>query len=281
MKHDIRLSNGVLMPQIGFGTWKHDDTAETVAQIENAILVGYRHIDTAAFYRNEYAVGRAARECGIDRADLFITNKVWNTRRGYDSTLFDFDRAMQTMGLDYLDLYLIHWPAGCFVYENWAELNSDTWRAMERLYREGRVHAIGVSNFLPHHLEKLKEQCSVVPMVNQIKFHPGMMQKEAFDYCNANGIRLAAYSPLGKGKVLTAPALSALGGKYGKTPAQICLRWIIQHGVVPIPKSSSVERMRENLELYDFTLTETEMSLLDNIETDDTFLRDPDTIDLK
>lgn len=250
------LNNGVKIPCIGFGTYKTppEDTRRAVLE---AIDAGYRLIDTAAYYRNEAGVGEAVRECGVPREELFITSKVWNTDRGYDKTLAAFDRTMEQLGLDYLDLYLIHWPAGLKAFgERAKDINRDTWRAMEKLYRDGRVRAIGCSNFLPHHIEEIMETEEIKPMVNQIEFHPGWAQLFNSEYCLKNGIAVEAWSPFARGAVLDNETLAGIGRKYGKTSSQVTLRWIMQHGIIPLPKSVHRERMDANLDCFDFMLNE-------------------------
>ncbi|MDY2670692.1 MAG: aldo/keto reductase [Anaerovoracaceae bacterium] len=260
------LNNGVKIPCIGFGTYKTppEDTRRAVLE---AIDAGYRLIDTAAYYRNEAGVGEAVRECGVPREELFITSKVWNTDRGYDKTLAAFDRTMEQLGLDYLDLYLIHWPAGLKAFgERAKDINRDTWRAMEKLYRDGRVRAIGCSNFLPHHIEEIMETEEIKPMVNQIEFHPGWAQLFNSEYCLKNGIAVEAWSPFARGAVLDNETLAGIGRKYGKTSSQVTLRWIMQHGIIPLPKSVHRERMDANLDCFDFMLNEEEMSQIDALE---------------
>lgn len=260
------LNNGVKIPCIGFGTYKTppEDTRRAVLE---AIDAGYRLIDTATYYRNEAGVGEAVRECGVPREELFITSKVWNTDRGYDKTLAAFDRTMEQLGLDYLDLYLIHWPAGLKAFgERAKDINRDTWRAMEKLYRDGRVRAIGCSNFLPHHIEEIMETEEIKPMVNQIEFHPGWAQLFNSEYCLKNGIAVEAWSPFARGAVLDNETLAGIGRKYGKTSSQVTLRWIMQHGIIPLPKSVHRERMDANLDCFDFMLNEEEMSQIDALE---------------
>lgn len=274
------LSNGVQIPQIAFGTWRLADTPDTVSVIQQAISLGYRHIDTAAKYANEASVGQAVRECGVPRDQLFVTSKLRNTQRGYDTTIADFERALQIMGLDYLDLYMIHWPAGSDYYDNWADINLDTWRALEKLYHDGKVRSIGISNFWPHHIKALTDHCEIQPMVCQLKFHPGFTQPETSRYCQYSGMLVEAYSPLGAGKLLTCEKLTEIAEHYGKTPAQICIRWCLQHGVLPLPKSSNPKRMQQNLDVYDFEISKEDMDLLDTIPGLGNVTRDPDKLNL-
>ncbi len=259
------LSNGYEIPCVGFGTWQTPDGETAVASVKKAIEAGYRHIDTAAVYGNEESVGKAIRESGVAREDLFITSKVWNTERGYESTLKAFDVTMEKLGLDYLDLYLIHWPASSSQFDNWVELNKETWRAMVELYQAGRIRAIGVSNFLVHHLEPLMD-AEVKPMVNQIEFHPGQMQEETVRFCKENGILIEAWSPLGTGRMLTNETLMAIAKEYDKSVAQLCVRWCLQNEVLPLPKSVTPSRIEENLNVFDFTIKDEDMETINAME---------------
>lgn len=263
--NQLTLNNGYTIPEIGFGTWKITDKEAAVQSVKEALAAGYRHIDTAAAYENETEVGQAIRESGIKREDLFITSKLWNSERGYESTLEAFEKTLERLGLDYLDLYLIHWPASVHQFENWETINVETWRAMIKLYREGRIRAIGVSNFLPHHLSALMEM-EVTPMVNQIEFHPGMTQPETVKYCRENRILVEAWSPLGNGQLLQSEQIKSMAEKYKKSPAQICLRFVLQQGVLPLAKSVQASRIRENLNLYDFRIDEEDMKTLTDMD---------------
>lgn len=277
LKDTFVLNNGYEIPCVGFGTYKTPDGQAGVDAIKHALSVGYRHIDTAFVYGNEKSVGQAIRESGVPREEIFVTSKVWNESRGYESTLAAFDRTMEDLGLDYLDLYLIHWPASQSQFENWEQINIDTWNALIKLYKEGRIRAIGVSNFCPHHLEALVKS-EVVPMVNQIEYHPGLMWPETATYCKANNILIEAWSPLSRGRVFEDAAIQSLCAKYGKTPAQICLRWELQHGVCPLPKSVTPSRIEENADVFDFELTAEDMAAIDAVE-DTVAHKHPDTID--
>lgn len=261
------LRNGVKIPQVGFGTYKAGDE-EAAECVKAALDCGYRHIDTAYFYGNEPGVGRGIREamteCNLKRENIFVTSKVWNTDRGYEETLAAFEKTMENLKLDVLDLYLIHWPAAPHQYENWEEVNLGTWRAMTELYQAGRIRAIGVSNFLPHHLKALMET-EVKPMVNQIEYHPGCLQEETVNYCKENKILVEAWSPLGRGRVLEHPVLVQLAGKYGKSVAQLCLRFCLQHEIVPLPKSVNPERIKENGAIFDFEISSEDMERIDNL----------------
>lgn len=261
----VTLANGYQMPCVGYGTYQTpaDETRTAVAE---AIKLGYRHIDTAAIYGNEAGVGEAIIESGIDREEFFLTTKLWNTERGYDSTRAAFETSLNTLGLDYVDLYLIHWPANYLQFGDDAkQINAETWRAFEDLYEQGRVKAIGVSNFLPHHLEALAETARIIPMVDQVEFHPGWFQRSIYRYCQDKGIVLQAWSPLGQRAALDNPELVEIGAKYGKTSAQVCLRWALQHGVVPLPKTVTPARMMENADLFDFELSGADMELINNL----------------
>lgn len=278
MKHEFELNNGVMIPAIGFGTYKLPDDETTVDAVKYAIKAGYRHVDGAAVYANEKAVGRGLRESGVAREELFVTSKVWNTDRGYDYTLRAFDRSLADLGLDYLDLYLIHWPASASQFPDWRDINLQTWHALERLYSEGRVRAIGVSNFMPHHLRPLLDEAEIVPVVNQIEYHPGFTQPECVDFCTERGIRIEAWSPLGRGRVFDNPLLNEIAARYGKTVPQICLRWELQHGIIVLPKSATPERITANLDLWDFTLSDEDMAAIDFMSPCGASGLDPDTI---
>lgn len=271
MKHvqdTTTLNNGVKMPWLGFGVFKVKDGDEVVSAVKTAIEAGYRSIDTAKVYNNESGVAQGIRESGIAREDLFITTKVWNSDQGYESTLAAFEESMKRLELEYLDLYLIHWPVkGKY---------KDTWRALEKLYKEGRVRAIGVSNFQIHHLEDLLMDATVKPAVNQVELHPLLTQKELRDYCSTHGIQIEAWSPLGQGNLMEHPLLQDIAAKYGKSPAQVILRWDLQNGIVTIPKSVTPERIHANTELYDFELTTEEIEQINALNENKRFGSDPD-----
>lgn len=265
MKDTFKLNNGRTIPCIGYGTYK-TPSEETEKAVSEALNMGYRHIDTAAFYANESGVGAAVRKSEIPREEIFVTSKLWNANRGYEKTKKAFEQTMKELGLDYLDLYLIHWPANRKQFgENAKSINADTWRAMEELYKEGRIKAIGLSNFLPHHIDELMETATIKPMVNQIEFHPGWMQKDVLDYCHKNNIVVQAWSPLGRTAVLDNKTIVEIAEKHNKSTAQICLRWALQHDVLPLPKSVTPSRIKENTEVFDFVLDEEDMKAMDSL----------------
>ncbi len=259
------LSNGVKIPCVGFGTWQAEDGDIAYNAVRAALECGYRHIDTAAIYRNEESVGRAIRDSGIPREEIFVTTKLWNKCRSYELAYSAFERSISKLALDYVDLYLIHWPASPASYENYNEINLDAWKAMTELYKKGSIRAIGVSNFLPHHLDALMKT-EVAPMVNQIELHPGYTQAEAVEYCKKNNILVEAWSPLGSGRVLSDKRLLAIGEKYNRTVAQVCLRWCLQKGTLPLPKSVTVSRIIENSNIFDFELSEEDIRTIDGFE---------------
>ena len=262
-----RLSNGLPMPGIGYGTYLAPDDTAGARSIVDALEAGYRLIDTASVYGNEKTVGRAVRESSIPREEIFITSKVWNTDQGYDATLAAFDASLNRLGMDYLDLYLIHWPIPAGYEEDYRKLNRETWKAMERLYKEGQVKAIGVSNFLPRHLEALMEEADVIPMVNQLEINPKYHQTEAVAFCREHGILVESWGPLGRGRALEEPILCRIANKYKKSVAQICLRWELQRGLVPLPKSVHADRIRANLDVFDFSLDGEDMALIETLDS--------------
>ncbi len=270
----ITLNSGVAMPQLGFGVWQvPDDEAESA--VATALEAGYRSIDTAAIYGNEEGVGKAVAASGLPREDLFITTKLWNSDHGYDATLRAFDTSLEKLGLEYVDLYLIHWPLptrGTFV---------ETYKAFEEIHAKGRAKAIGVSNFLPQHLERLIAETSVVPAVNQIELHPHLQQHAAREYHAERGIKTEAWSPLGQGKgILEVPAIVAIAQKHNRTPAQIVLRWHLQLGNIVIPKSVTPSRIRENIEVFDFSLDTEDMAAISALNEDRRIGPDPATFDV-
>ncbi|MBE5931583.1 MAG: aldo/keto reductase [Lachnospiraceae bacterium] len=278
VKKTVQLANGVEMPTIGYGTWQVENSPAGADAVAEAIRAGYRHIDGAARYENEVSVGAGIKKSGVAREELFVTSKVWFTHRGYEQTLTACDTTLKDLGLDYVDLYLIHWPAVARNYENWQEVNAETWRAMEAIYRAGKARAIGVSNFLSQHLKPLLTTAEIVPMVNQIEFRPGYPQTECAEWCLTRGIVPEAWRPLGAGAALTGELMRELSVKYGKTPAQICLRWVLQHGLVPLVKSANPVRMRENMDVYDFSLSADDMARIDALPRDDAGAEKPEEL---
>ncbi|ADC49519.1 aldo/keto reductase [Alkalihalophilus pseudofirmus OF4] len=265
------LNNGVKMPWLGLGVYKAEDGAEVEQAVIKAIEAGYRSIDTAAVYYNEEGVGSAIKKSGVAREELFITTKVWNDDQGYESALRAFDQSMNKLGLDVLDLYLVHWPVeGKF---------KDTWKALETLYKAGKVRAIGVSNFNVTHLEELLKTAEIKPMVNQIEFHPYLLQEDLRKYCKEQGIQVEAWRPLTKGDIFSNPTVQEIANAHNKTPAQVLLRWNIEHEVVTIPKSVTESRIIENSQIFDFELTQEEIRKLDELNEDKRYGPDPETFD--
>ncbi|WP_076460375.1 aldo/keto reductase [Limosilactobacillus caccae] len=277
----LNLNNGVQIPCVGYGTFRTPaDVAEKA--VSDAIANGYRHIDTAAVYGNEEAVGKGIKDSGIDRKDLFVTSKLWNTNRGYDATKKAFQETLDRLQMDYLDLYLIHWPANQKQFgEDAAKINAETWRAMEDLYHDGKIRAIGLSNFMPHHIVDLMQTAKVAPAVDQIEVHPGWPHTEEVKYLQAHNILVEAWAPLGGqgATVMTNPTILQIADKYGKSAAQVCLRWVIQQGVVPLPKSVHEERMIQNKDFFDFELTDEEMEKISMLPNMGGQCADPDDVD--
>lgn len=258
------LKNGSEIPCIGFGTWQTPSGDVAVAAVQAAIAAGYRHIDAAAVYKNETSVGEGIKTSGVKRDELFVTSKVWNTERGYETTIAAFAQTLADLQLDYLDLYLIHWPASASQFKNWEQINLETWRAMTDLYKAGKIRAIGVSNFMPHHLAALLKT-EVPPMVNQIEFHPGQMQTETVTFCKQHDILVEAWSPLGSGRMLDDVRLKNIAEKYGKSVAQLCIRWCLQNGVLPLPKSVTPSRILDNAQIFDFAISELDMAAINSL----------------
>ncbi|MGR6764158.1 aldo/keto reductase [Paenibacillus sp. T2-29] len=269
------LHNGVRMPWFGIGVFKVEEGSELVNAVKAAVKHGYRSIDTAAIYANENSVGQAIQEAlsenNLSRKDLFVTSKVWNADLGYEETRAAYEASLDKLGLDYLDLYLIHWP----VQGKYKE----AWRALESLYKEGRIKAIGVSNFQIHHLEDLMKDAEIKPMVNQVEFHPQLTQAELLQFCQKNNIQMEAWSPLMQGQLLDHPVLQDIANKYGKSVAQVILRWDVQQGVVTIPKSTKAHRIVENADIFDFELTREDMDQIQALNANLRVGPDPDNFD--
>lgn len=267
----VVLHNGVKMPAFGLGVYKVEEGIQIEETIKTGLEIGYRLIDTASFYKNEEGVGRAIRNSGISREELFITTKVWNTDQGYESTLMAFETSMEKLGLDYLDLYLVHWPVkGKYI---------ETWRALEKLYREGRVKAIGVSNFKIHHLEDLLKNSEEKPVVNQVELHPLLSQEDLREFCQRHNIKVEAWSPLARGRFLDEPVLKNIADNHNKSSAQVILRWHLQNQIIAIPKSVTASRLKENADIFDFELTPEEMKVINGLNQNQRFGADPDNID--
>ena len=263
--HDTyTLNNGVKVPCIAFGTYKaaEGNSADIIAA---AIDEGYRYFDTASFYATEEYLAEAIQKSGLPREDFFIATKLWKEEMGYEETLAAFERSSKRLNADYIDLYLIHWPKPTHDYENWKQLNIDTWKALEKLYKEGKVRAIGVSNFLPHHLDNLFENCEIKPMVDQIEYHPGYTQEATVQYCKQHDILVQAWSPIARGRILQDVTLIEMAEKYSVSVAKLALRFCIQNEVLPLPKASSKERMRENMDLFDFEISDEDMKRLNTL----------------
>ncbi len=263
------LNNGLKMPWLGFGVFKVPEGEVVEYAIGKALETGYRSLDTAAFYRNERGVGNAMRASGVPREEIFLTTKVWNDDQRAGRVMEAFEESLELLGTDYLDLYLIHWPVrGCF---------KKTWTVFEEIYRSGRVRAIGVSNFLVHQLQDLLADAEIVPAVNQVEFHPRLVQPDLLRFCREHGIQLEAWSPLMQGQIISEPRVQQLAGKYARTPAQIVLRWDLQHEVVTIPKSIRAERIAENARVFDFELSPEDMAALDALDANRRVGSHPDT----
>ena len=271
LKGTFTLHNGVEMPYFGLGVYLSKDGKEVANAVKWALQEGYRHIDTASIYKNEEGVGQGIRESAVDRKELFVVSKVWNNDQGYESTIKSYEASLKRLHLDYLDLYLVHWP----VKGKYRE----TWRAMEYLYKYKGVRAIGVSNFMQHHLEDLISSSEIVPMVNQMEFHPYLVQQELIDFCNKNTIQYEAWSPLMQGHIFELDMMKDLAAKYNRTIAQIVLRWNLQKGIVTIPKSVKKERIRANADIFDFELAAGDVKKLEQLDRGKRFGPDPNNFD--
>ena len=261
------LNNGVSIPVLGFGTWKAENGEVAYQAVLEALKAGYRHIDTAAIYKNEESVGRAIRDSGIPRQEIFVTTKLWNTNHSYEEARQAFEQSMEKLTLDYLDLYLIHWPNPKPLRENdeWKTRNAEVWRAMEDLYQEGKIRAIGVSNFLPHHLDALLETARVIPAVNQVRLAPGVYQEEVVAYCKEKGILLEAWGPFGQGELFDKKGVQEIAAKHGKSVAQIALAWSLAEEFLPLPKSVTASRIQSNLDCFGIELSKEEREVLKTI----------------
>lgn len=277
----IKLNNGVEIPCVGYGTFR-TDPAVTAQAVQDAIAAGYRHIDTAKVYENEAGVGQGIKAAGVPREELFVTSKLWNTDRGYEATKAAFQASLDRLGLDYLDLYLIHWPANEKQFgADAAKINAETWRAMEELYEAGKIRAIGLSNFMPHHVAELLKTAKIKPMVDQIEVHPGWTHAEEIKKLQVMDIVVEAWGPLGGqgATVLVDPTMQKIAAAHGKSTAQVSLRWILQQGVVPLPKSVHVDRLKQNMELFDFELSNEEMQTIAALPNLGGQCKDPDEVD--
>ncbi len=272
------LSNGVKIPVVGFGTWQVQDGSVARDAVLAALRAGYRHIDTAQAYGNEQSVGEGIRLSGVPREDIFLTSKLANPIRGYQETLDAVENSLRKLGTKYADLFLLHWPRPAAFKDNWEEKNAQSWRAFEELYHQGKLKAIGISNFHPHHIDALLKTAKVAPMVNQIRLAPGDTQDEVAAYSRDKGMLLEAYSPLGVGRVFEVPEMQALAEKYGKSIAQIALRWSLQRGYLPLPKSITPQRIKENTRLFDFELSPEDVDTIANLKGCVGYSSDPDNI---
>ncbi|MBQ6680050.1 MAG: aldo/keto reductase [Lachnospiraceae bacterium] len=276
LKDGYILNNGVRIPCIGLGTYKSG--RDTVEAVKTAVQAGYRLIDTAAAYYTEEYVGEGVRQSGVPRGEITVTTKLRNADHGYDATMEAFERSLKKLGFDYIDLYLVHWPIPVQYRPIWEEALYGTWKAFEELYRAGKIRAIGVSNFRPHHFETLMERAEILPMVNQIRLCPGDVHEETVRYCREHGILLEGYSPFGQGAAFKVPELKEIAEKYGKSVAQLCVRWALQNGFVPLPKSGSMERVRANADVFDFEILQEDMEKIAGLTGCCGLAPDPDEI---
>jgi len=268
IKGTVTLNNGVEMPYLGLGVFKVNDGTDVIDSVTHGLDAGYRHFDTASYYENESGVGEAIKQNKVGRNEIFVTSKLWNDDQGYNSTMKAFDVTMKRFGLDYLDLYLVHWPVkGKF---------KDSWRALEQIYRDGHVKAIGISNFKQHHIEDLLDSAEILPMVNQMEFHPRLVQQSLIDYCVNLTIQYQAWSPFMQGKILDMPEIIEIAAKYKKTTAQVVVRWNLQKGVVTIPKSIKKERIISNVDVFDFEISQLDMDLIDGLDRGERIGSNPD-----
>lgn len=273
-----KLTNGVEIPCIGFGMWQTPDDRVGIDSVISAIKAGYRHIDTAQAYGNEECVGKAIAEIGADRQELFITTKIWNNNHSYDLVKSSFEESLKKLNTDYVDLLLIHWPNPIMYRERWEDANAETWKAMEELYKEGKVRSIGISNFRQHHIDAILRNAEIAPMANQIRLCPGETQDDVVEYSRSKGMILEAYSPLGTGKIFEVPEMKVLASKYERSIAQICVRWSLQMGYLPLPKSVTPSRIEENLKVFDFELEDSDVKLISGLTGCVGLSGDPDTM---
>ncbi|WP_342756568.1 aldo/keto reductase [Kineothrix sedimenti] len=276
LRDGYELHNGVKIPCVGFGTYQIPNGESAVSAVKNALGSGYRHIDTAAGYGNEESVGIAVKQSGISRDEIFITSKLQNPEHGYENTMRAFEQTMKNLDMDYLDLYLIHWPNPIKFRNEWQSANAGTWKAFEELYKTGRIRAIGISNFHPRHIDELMKTATIEPMVNQIRLCPGDTQDEVVSYCKERNIVLEAYSPLGTGQLFEVPDMQAIAQKYGKTIAQIGIRWSLQKGYLPLPKAVSESHIRENADIFDFELSEQDVQVISDLKGCCGYSQNPD-----
>lgn len=280
-----RLSNGIEIPCVGFGTWQTPDGDVAYNSVKAALEYGYRHIDTATAYGNEESVGRAIndflKESGVKREELFITTKLWNRHHSYELAKGGIEESLRKLGLDYIDLYLVHWPNPAAFRDHWQKANADSWRAMEEAVEEGKIRALGISNFRRHHIEELFKTAKIRPVVNQIKLCPGICQDELVEYCQKNGMLIEAYSPMGTGGVLKDAFMQSLAEKYGHSVAQICIRYSLQRGYLPLPKSVTPSRIKDNMNSFCFTIDDEDIERIANLSLEGLEvvpLRDPDVV---
>lgn len=273
----VKFHNGVEMPCVGLGTWQTTDLVTKYAVL-SAFSHGYRHIDTAAAYGSEGGVGDAMKESGLAREDIFVTSKLRNACHGYKATMIEFEKTLKNLKTDYLDLYLIHWPNPVQYRSTWKQAMQETWRAFEELYQQGKIKAIGVSNFMPHHIDALMETAQILPMADQLKLCPGITQPEIVSYCKEKKIVLEAYSPFGTGSIFQIPEMKQMSEKYNKSISQLCLRWCLQMGFVPLPKSANPMRIKENGEIFDFVLAKEDMDIIAGLTGSCGEAPDPDNI---
>ncbi len=281
LKDTYTLSNGVKIPAIGFGTWQSPSGEIAYNAVLTALRCGYRHIDTATTYGNEESVGQAIadfiKESGIKREELFITTKLHNRDHGYEKTKAAIENSLKALGLEYIDLYLIHWPNPIMYRDDWKNKDQESWKAMEEAYKEGKLRALGLSNFWPHHIDAILETATIKPVVNQIKFCPSINQKEVADYSRAKGMMLEAYSPMGTGSVLNNKEMQEIAMKYNHSTAQVCIRYALQSGYIPLPKSVTPERIESNTDIFSFELSDEDMKKIASLEIDGiTPARNPD-----